>query len=155
MRILLICLTVMILLAPTAFAETLSVNGAFTIALPDDMKSAEMTDEDKAAGLLLNMQSDSMRAVAYLYEPDPAYTPTLDEMYENYLADQQEGFYANVAIEDVHGIRMIVYDIDENTVGAITIAEGGYTYEFIMICEVDSVRDAAKAAIESIAAVGA
>ena len=155
MRTLLICMAALILLAPMAFAETASVNGAFTIVLPDDMKGAEITDEDKADGLLLNMQSETMRAVAYLYEPDPTYTPTLDEMYENYLADQQEGFYTNVAIEDVHGIHMIVYDIDESTVGAITIVEGGYTYEFIMICEADSAHDAAKAAIESIAAVAA
>jgi hypothetical protein len=46
---------------------------------------------------------------------------------------------------------MIVYDIDEGTVGAITIAADGKTYEFILICEQDSAREAAKAAVESIA----
>lgn len=155
MRTKFLCLALLILLATPAFAETLNVNGAFTITLPDDMKAAEMSDENVADGLLLNMQSDSMRAVAYVYEPDPTYTPTLDEMFENYLADQQDGFYTNVAIEDIHGTRMIVYGIDENTIGAITVVSGGYTYEFIMMCDLDSAHEAAKAAIESITAAAA
>jgi hypothetical protein len=153
MRTILLCLIALILFVSPAFAQTASVDSAFTITLPDDMKAAEITDEDRADGLLLDMQNDSMRAVAYVYEPDPAYTPTLDEMYQNYLADQQEGFYTNVAIEDVNGTRMIVYDIDAGTVGALAVTQNGYTYEFIMICKADDAQDAAKAAIESIKAV--
>jgi hypothetical protein len=149
----LVLLTVIILFTLPAFAQSSDVNGAFSITLPDDMKSAEISDEDKAGGLLLNMQSDSMQAVAYIYEPEPN-ERTLDEMYQEYLAEQQEGFFANVAIEDIHGTRMIVYG-DEGRIGAITVAAGGYAYEFIMILAADSARDAAKAAIESIAAVAA
>ncbi len=152
MRKILLSLMILALISSPALAQTASVDNAYTITLPDDLKAVEMTEEDKADGLRLDMENDALRAVAYIYEPDPTYAPTLDEMYENYLADQQEGFYANVAIEDVNGGRMIVYNIDEDTVGAITIAANGYTYEFIMICEQESAREAAKAAIESIKA---
>ncbi len=152
MRKILLCLAVLALIAVPALAQTASVDGAFTITLPDELKPVEMTEEDKADGLRLDMENDALRAVAYIYEPDPTYTSTLDETYENYLADQQEGFYANVAIKDINGTRMIVYNIDDDTSGAITITSSGYTYEFIMICEQESARDAAKAAIESIKA---
>ncbi len=153
MRKLLLCFMAFMLVATGALAQTADVAGAYAITLPDDLKAVELTEENTADGLVLDMESDALHAVAYLYEPDPTYTQTLDEMYENYLADQQEGFYTNVAIEVIGGERMIVYDIDAGTMGAIIIAADGKTYEFIMICEQDSAQDAAKAAIESITAL--
>ncbi len=151
MRKLLLCFVAFMLVATGALAQTADIVGAYSITLPDDLKAVELTEENMADGPVMDMESDALHAVAYVYEPDPTYTQTLDEMYENYLADQQEGFYSNVAIEEIGGERMIVYDIDEGTVGAITIAADGKTYEFILICEQDSAREAAKAAVESIA----
>lgn len=152
MRKMLLCLVLMCLVAVPALAQTADVDGKFTVTLPDDMQAVALTDEDKADGLMVEMANDALRFVSYFYEPDPTYTPTLDEMNENYLADQQEGFYESVAIEELGGVRMIVYDTGEGTIGAITILEDGNTYEFIAICEDDSALEAAKAVIESIKA---
>jgi hypothetical protein len=152
MKKMLLCLVLMCLIAVPALAQTVNVDGKFTVTLPDDMKAVEVTDEDKEDGLLLEMESDALRFVAYYYEPDPSYIPTLDEMNENYLADQQEGFYTSVAIEELGGTRMIVYDTGEGTIGAITILEDGKTYEFIAICEDDGAAESAKAIIESLQA---
>lgn len=149
MRKMLICLILMALVASPAMAQTLSVD-AYSITLPDDLQAVEISDEDKADGLLLDMAGETLQAVAYVYEPDPTYTRTLDEVYDNYLAEQQEGYYTSVAIDEFSGVRMIVYATEEGTVGAYTMKEDGRAYEFIMICSQDSALDAAKAAIESI-----
>jgi len=152
MRTMLICLILVGLIAAPAMAQTLGVSDAFTIALPDDLQAVETSEEDKASGLLLDMEGETLEAVAYVYEPEPSYTRTLDEVYDNYLAEQQEGYYASVAIDEMNGVRMIVYTTEEGTVGAYTMTEDGRAYEFIMICKKESALDAAKAAIESIRA---
>jgi methyl-accepting chemotaxis protein len=77
---------------------------------------------------------------------------TLDEVYEEYIAYQQEGFFSSVAIDEINGERMIVYTTEQGTVGAYTMKADGRAFEFIMICSQDSALDAAKAAIESIRA---
>jgi len=148
----LLCLVLMCLVAVPALAQAADVDGKFTVTLPDDMQAVEVTDEDREDGLLLEMENNVLRFVAYYYEPDPSYIPTLDEMSENYLADQQEGFYTSVAIEELGGTRMIVYDTGEGTLGALTILEDGKTYEFIAICEDDGAIDNAKAIIASLQA---
>ena len=101
---------------------------------------------------VLTMESDALRVVAYVYEPDPTYAHTLDEVYDNYLAEQQEGYYTSVAIDTINDVRMIVYATEEGTIGAYIMKDDGRAYEFIMICTADSALDAAKAAIESIKA---
>jgi len=151
MRKLFICLILMALVASPAMAQTLSVD-SYAITLPDDLKAVEMNAEDKADGLLLDMVGETLEAVAYVYEPDPTYARTLDEVYDNYLAEQQEGYYSSVAIDTINDVRMIVYATEEGTIGAYTMKEDGRAYEFIMICHQDSALDAAKAAIESIKA---
>ena len=151
MRKLFICLILMVLVASPAMAQTLSVD-TYAITLPDDLQAMEITDEDKADGLLMDMTGETLEAVAYVYEPDPTYAHTLDEVYDNYLAEQQEGYYTSVAIDTINDMRMIVYATEEGTVGAYTMKDDGRAYEFIMICTADSALDAAKAAIESIKA---
>lgn len=151
MRKMLVCLILTALLATPALAQTLSVGG-YAITLPDDLQAVEMSEEDKASGLLLDMEGQTLQAVAYVYEPDPSYARTLDEVYDNYLAEQQEGYYASVAIDENDGVRMIVYTTEEGTVGAYMLAEDGRAYEFIMIAKQDGALDAAKAAINSIRA---
>lgn len=152
MRKMLICLILMAMAATPAMAQTLGVGGVFTITLPDDLQAVKISEEEKANGLLLDMEGETLEAVAYVYEPDPSYVRTLDEVYDNYLAEQQEGYYASVAIDEINGVRMIVYSTEEGTVGAYTMTEDGRAYEFIMIAKQDSALDAAKAAIESIRA---
>jgi hypothetical protein len=98
------------------------------------------------------MEGETLEAVAYVYEPDPSYARTLDEVYDNYLAEQQEGYYTSVAIDEFNGVRMIVYATEEGTVGAYTMKDDGRAFEFIMIAKQDSALDAAKSAIESIRA---
>ncbi len=152
MRKIFLCLVLLLAVALPALAQTVDVDGVFSITLPDDMEAVELTAEDRGDGLVLEMQSDVMRIVTYYYEPDPTYTPTLDEMNENFLADEQDGFYTGVAIEEIGGVRMIVYDTGAGTLGAMTILEDGGSYEFISICEDEDNVDAAKAAIRSIKA---
>lgn len=152
MKKMLLSLVLLCSIALPALAQTADVDGKFTATLPDGMNAVELTAEDKEDGLLIEMANDVLRFVAYYYEPDPSYIPTLDEMNENYLADQQEGFYASVAIEELGGTRMIVYDTGEGTLGAITILEDGTTYEFIAICEDENALENAKAVIESLQA---
>jgi hypothetical protein len=141
----------MALVASPALAQTLNVD-SYTITLPDDLQAAETNEEDKADGLLLDMEGETLEAVAYVYEPDPSYARTLDEVYDNYLAEQQEGYYTSVAIDEFNGVRMIVYATEEGTVGAYTMKDDGRAFEFIMIAKQDSALDAAKSAIESIRA---
>lgn len=154
MRKVLVCLAFAALLmsALPALAQTVNVDGAYAITLPDDMKAVDLTQDEKADGLMADMKSDAMQAVVYEYDPDPSYAYTIDDMYQDYLADQQDGLYASVAIEQIDGARMLVYDDGNGRIGAKAIAKNGKTYEFIMICLEDSARDAAKAAIESIKA---
>ena len=154
MRKVLVCLALAALLmsALPALAQTVNVDSAYAITLPDDMKAADLTPDEKVDGLMADMKSDALQAVVYEYDPDPSYAYTIDDMYQDYLADQQEGLFASVAIEEINGEKMLVYDGGDGTIGAKAIAKNGKTYEFIMICLEDSARDAAKAAIESIKA---
>jgi len=152
MRKAFLCLILIILMAAPALAQTVSVDGAYTLALPDDLKAAELTEEELASGLRLDMSNDALRAVVYEYDPDPNYPYTVDDMYDEYLGNQEEGLLASAAIEEIGGERMLVYDSGDGTIGAKTVAKDGKTYEFLMICQKDSARDAAKAAIESIKA---
>lgn len=152
MRKILVCLAALLVVALPALAQTQDVDGAFSLTLPDDLKAVELAEDDKADGLLMEMEGDGLRVVAYIYEPDPSYDRTVDDMYQEYLADQEEGFYTGVALEEIGGARMLVYDTGAGTLGAITIARNGSTYEFIAICEDDSRLSQAKAIIESIKA---
>lgn len=155
MRKLFLCLllaALFVLPALPALAQAANVDGAYNITLPDDLKAAELTQEDQTDGLRLDMSNDALRAIAYVYDPDPTYQYTIDDLYNEYLADQQDGLYASVAIEEINGERMLVYDDGNGRIGAKVIAKSGKTYEFIMICQQDSAREAAKAAIESIKA---
>lgn len=151
MRKLFVCLILMALIVSPAMAQTLNVD-SYTITLPDDLQPGEMNEEDKADGLLMDMVGETLEAVAYVYEPDPTYTRTLDEVYDNYLAEQQEGYYSSVAIDEINGVRMIVYTTEEGTIGSYIMKDDGRALEFIMIAKEDSALDAAKTAIESIQA---
>ena len=151
MRKLFVCLILMALIVSPAMAQTLNVD-SYTITLPDDLQPGEMNEEDKADGLLMDMVGETLEAVAYVYEPDPTYTRTLDEVYDNYLAEQQEGYYSSVAIDEINGVRMIVYTTEEGTIGSYIMKDDGRAFEFIMIAKEDSALDAAKTAIESIQA---
>jgi hypothetical protein len=140
----------LMIVALPALAQTADVDGVIRIAVPDDMTALEPTESDVQDGILIEAENLSMRLIVYAYGADDSFVQTLDELFESYLADQQEGFYANVAIKEIGGVRLIAYDIDEGTLGAITLHENGKTYEFILICEDDSGLDAARAVIDSI-----
>ena len=65
-----------------ALAQTVSVDSAYVITLPDDMKAAEVTGDEKADGLMADMKNDALQAVVYEYDPDPSYSYTIDDMYQ-------------------------------------------------------------------------
>jgi hypothetical protein len=58
------------LVATGALAQTADIVGAYSITLPDDLKAVELTEENMADGLVMDMESDALHAVAYVYEPD-------------------------------------------------------------------------------------
>ena len=126
-------LTLLIFLCPAALAQTVTVNGAFELDVPDAMQQNEITQEDAESGLVLDI-ADGEALYIWVYAED-AEGYTLDDLLAEYQADEE---LSEVAIREANGLSYLTFGTDSMTYNAIALDGAGDMYTFTFLYDDDT-----------------
>lgn len=123
-------LALLLTLSAPAMAQVCEIDEKYQIDLPDELEPLEISAEDAAEGLLLDMYSPGLNLVVTMEPNDGS---TLDE-WLGFYQDQDDEFISEATLGE-GAQRYIIYRIDLATFGAMALDEEDVIYDFRFLYE--------------------